>query len=135
MLVRDLMTPKVFSVRADKRLLVAREIMDWANVRHVPVVDAQNHLVGLITHRDLLRASISSQSTKVADIERRQHQWTIPISEVMRANVQTIAPDAPVKEAARLMRAGKVGCLPVVSEGRLVGIVTEHDLLKLIETM
>ena len=133
MLVRDLMTPKVFSVRVDKKLLIAREIMDWARVRHVPVVDTGEHLVGMISHRDLLRASIASVSTRVADVERRQHLWTIPISEVMQTDVHTIAPDAPVREAARLMRTHKIGSLPVVSDGRLVGIITEHDLLKLLE--
>jgi CBS domain-containing membrane protein len=135
MLVRDLMTPKVFSVRVDKKLLVAHEIMDWARVRHVPVVDAKNHLVGLISHRDLLRASIASVSTKVAAVERRQHLWTITIADVMTTDVQTIAPDAPVKEAARLMRLKRVGCLPVIAEERLAGIITEYDLLKLIEMM
>jgi CBS domain-containing protein len=104
-------------------------------IRHVPVVDAKNHLVGLISHRDLLRASIASVSTKVANVERRQHLWTITIAEVMQTDVQTIAPDAPVKEAARLMRTKRIGCLPVIAEECLVGIITEHDLLKLIETM
>jgi CBS domain-containing membrane protein len=133
MLVRDLMTAKVFSVRVDKKLLIAREIMGWARVRHVPVVDAGEHLVGMISHRDLLRASIASVSTRVAEVERSQHLWTIPISEVMQADVHTIAPDAPIREAARLMRTHKIGSLPVVSDGRLVGIITEHDLLKLLE--
>jgi CBS domain-containing membrane protein len=133
MLVRDLMTSEVFSVRVDKKLLIAREIMGWARVRHVPVVDAGEHLVGMISHRDLLRASIASVSTRVADVERRQHLWTIPISEVMQTDVHTIAPDAPIREAARLMRTHKIGALPVVSDGRLVGIITEHDLLKLLE--
>jgi CBS domain-containing protein len=133
MLVRDLMTPKVFSVRVDKKLLIAREIMDWAHVRHVPVVDAGEHLVGMISQRDLLRASIASVSTRIADVERRQHLWTIPINEVMQTDVHTIAPDAPISEAARLMRMHMIGSLPVVSDGRLVGIITEHDLLKLLE--
>lgn len=133
MLVRDLMTSKVFSVRVDKKLLIPSEIMGWARVRHVPVVDAREHLVGMISHRDLLRASIASVSTRIADIERRQHLWTIPISEVMRTDIHTIAPDAPVREAALVMRMHKIGSLPVVSDGRLVGIITEHDLLKLLE--
>jgi len=133
MVVRDLMTRKVFTIRLDKKLIVVREIMDWAKIRHIPVVDAQKRCVGLITHRDLLRVSISSRSSRIAKVERGQHLWTIPISEVMQSEVQTIGPDAPVRTAARLMRAKKIGCLPVVSEGRLIGILTEYDLLKLIE--
>jgi CBS domain-containing membrane protein len=109
--------------------------MSWARVRHAPVVDAHDRLVGLISHRELMRASISSVETCIADLERRQHEWTVEVREVMRTRVHTIGPDESVQEAARRMRSAKVGCLPVVSEGKLVGIITEHDLLRLVETM
>jgi CBS domain-containing membrane protein len=135
MQVRDLMTRKVFTVRADKKLIIVDEIMSWARVRHVPVVDAQDRLVGLISHRDLMRASISSVETRVAQEERRQHEWTIPVREVMHARVHTIGPEESVQEAAKRMRSGKIGCFPVVSEGKLIGIITEHDLLRLVEQM
>ena len=82
-----------------------------------------------------MRASISSVETRIANQERQQHEWTIPVSAVMRTRVQTMTPDAPVQEAAQRMRSAKIGCLPVVSEGRLVGIITEHDLLRLVEEM
>ena len=84
------MTWSVFTVREDKNLILVEEIMSWARIRHVPVVDAQNRLVGLISHGDLLRASISSVGTRIANEERRQHEWTIPVQKVMRTRVHTI---------------------------------------------
>jgi len=136
MRIADVMTTKIFSLRLDKKLFVAQQIMEWAHIRHVPVVDGLGHLVGLVSHRDLLRASISSVSSKVASIERNQHLSGIAVRDVMQIHVKTVSPDASVREAARLMLKEKIGCLPVVnSEHELLGIVTEHDLLKLIEQL
>ena len=129
MRVRDVMSAPVFTLRVDKQLIVAKSIMDWAKVRHVPVVDQDNYVVGMITQRDLLAHSISSLDLQVADIDRSQELWTIPIQRVMRRGVRTIGPNAPVQEAARLMREYKFGCLPVVEDEVLIGIVSEHDLL------
>ena len=133
MRVRKYMTEKVFTLRADKMVFIALDIMKWAHVRHVPVVDRAGRLVGIISHRDILEASISSFSTRIAKLEHDQHLWTIPIESVMRTNVVTISPDSRVQEAARLMREHKVGCLPVVENGSLVGIITEYDLLRVVE--
>ena len=134
--VADLMTRKVFTLEAEKRLFIAQQIMDWAHVRHVPVVDGQGRVVGLVSHRDVLRASISTLSSKVAKVESQQHLSGIPIRDVMRAPVQTITQDLSVQEAAKLMRRGKIGCLPVVNaELELIGIITESDLLKVIEQL
>lgn len=132
MLVRDYMTKDVFTLRVDKKLVIADELMKWAHVRHVPVVDQDGRLVGIVSHRDLLRASISSIETRVAAAEKRQHLSSVTVREVMQAQVQTISPDAPVQEAAKLMRERKIGCLPVVADGRLIGIITESDLLRIV---
>ena len=132
MLVRDCMTRQVFTVRSDKKLIAVREIMNWAHVRHVPVVDARGTLVGIISHRDLLYAAISSAAA-VSEVERTQHLWTVPIEKIMRTDVQTIGPDDSVRQAATLMRRSKIGCLPVVAGGKMVGIVSEHDLLGIVE--
>ena len=132
MLVRDYMTKDVFTLRVDKKLVIADELMKWAHVRHVPVVDQDGRLVGIVSHRDLLRASISSIETRVAAAEKRQHLASVTVREVMQAQVQTISPDAPVQEAAKLMRERKIGCLPVVTDGRLIGIITESDLLRIV---
>jgi CBS domain-containing protein len=127
-LVRDLMTTKVLTLQDDNKMIVVQEIMGWAHVRHIPVVDREHRVVGIVSHRDLLHAAISSVAA-ATPIERRQHLWAIRLSAVMQTQVQTIAPDATIQEAAARMRAGKIGCLPVVEMGELVGIISEYDLL------
>jgi CBS domain-containing membrane protein len=132
--VRDHMSTKVFTVRFDKKAIAVQEIMTWGRLRHVPVVDAHHQLVGIISHRDLLHAAVAS----VADVpaaERRLHLAQVPIVKVMQSNVTVIAPDASVQDAARMLRQAKFGCLPVVQDGKLIGIITEHDLLGIVENL
>lgn len=135
MKVKDYMTTSVFTVGMDKKMLIVREIMNWANIRHVPVVDADHRLVGMISHRDVLRASLSGLQLE-CEADQRHHLGSIEIDDVMCKNVQTIDAEAPIQAAARLMRSGQYGCLPVVdNKNRLLGIITEHDLLELVETL
>ena len=133
MRVRDHMTAKVFTIRMDKKLLAVDEIMGWAHIRHVPVVDAQGGLVGLLSQRDVLRATLSDLAS--TPVDRRNQLGHVSLSDVMRREVLTIRPDESVQSAARLMRRHKYGCLPVVEDGRLVGIITEHDLLEVVERL
>ncbi|TAK06950.1 MAG: CBS domain-containing protein [Candidatus Manganitrophaceae bacterium] len=135
MRVYDYMTQKVFTIRSDKKLFAAQEIMNWARVRHIPVVDQDNRLVGVVSHRDLLHASLSAIADPAPEVERKQFLSTIPIEKVMKTQVETIAPGAPIQEAAKLMRTKKIGCLPVVENGKLVGIISEYDLLQIVEEM
>lgn len=132
MTVRQIMSTKVFTVRQDKKLFVAGELMDWAHVRHVPVVDANGRLVGVVSHRDLLRASISSVETHIVQAERRQHLAQITVAQVMQTPTHTVTPETTVRQAAATMRTFHIGCLPVIERGALVGIVTAHDMLGLI---
>jgi len=133
--VRDIMTVKVFTIGADKKLFVASEIMEWAHIRHIPVVDRNNRVVGIISHRDILRASLSALDTRVAEAERRQHLSGASALAIMHHPARTITPNASVQEAAGVMRRFKIGCLPVVEEDRLIGIVTEYDILQLVEQL
>jgi CBS domain-containing membrane protein len=128
------MTKKVFTLCVEKKLVIAKEIMQWAHIRHIPVVDQQGHVIGIVSHRDLLHASISSM-TCTTEIERNQYLWSVLIDKVMQRDIKTISPDMKVKEAAGLMREQKIGCLPVVNQGKLIGIITEFDLLKIIEQL
>jgi len=134
MRVRDLMTTKLFTIREDKHLLAAEEIMAWAHVRHVPVVDKEGRLVGLLSHRDILGAAVSSLAVKIASAERRQHLAALDVRQIAHRPVTTIGPDETVQAAARRMRADGLGCLPVVEGGQLVGILTTTDMLRLLET-
>ena len=135
MRVRDLMSRPVFTLELGKHVIIASKIMNWARVRHVPVVDEENHVVGLVTQRDLLKFSIASFGPEPPEWEDSQDGWTIPIERVMRREIQTIGPEEPIQEAARLMRKHKYGCLPVVNGGVLVGIISEHDLLGVVERL
>lgn len=129
MKVHELMTPEPIVLMVDDSIDVAERFMEFAHVRHLPVVDGV-HLVGLVTHRDLLRASVSA----LAGVSRREEEglkMVIPIVEIMNKDVSTVGPTTDVKEAIELMTGHKYGCLPVVEDdNKLVGILTEADFLK-----
>lgn len=127
-LVKDIMTEVVEALRVGDSLDLADRIMRVGRIRHLPVVDGDDHLVGLVTHRTLLAAWVSHGSPgteRITDIARE-----IPIEMVMVKDVLTITPDAPAAEAARILEKHKYGCLPVVGNGKLVGIITEADFLR-----
>ena len=129
MRVRNIMTTPVFAVGHTDNLKVVEEVMEWKHIRHLPVVDDDGRLVGLITHRDLLRACVSS----VADIPQQEQDALlrgIPVRQMMRADVLTVSPESDVRAAARTMLDKKIGCLPVVENGKLVGILTEADFVR-----
>lgn len=133
--VSDWMTQKVFTLKEDQTLHIAKEIMDWARIRHIPVVDRQNRLVGIVTHRDLLRASISCLTSSVARMERDQHLWTIPVRKMMAIDLVTLGPEDSVRDAAKIMRSKKIGAIPIVGDDeKLLGILSEADLLRFVET-
>jgi CBS domain-containing protein len=125
--VEQIMSRKVVSITADDTLDIVKEIMDLGSVRHLPVV-RKGKLVGVVSQRDLLRASLSNVMGLPAD---EQHRFLkgVAISEVMSSPAISIAPDASVKEAARIMAKHKIGCLTVLKGEQLVGILTETDVL------
>ena len=131
--VADVMTRDVITLDREDSLADARRSMDQARVRHLPVV-AGGRLVGLITHRDLLAASLSVFSG-AGEREQRRLFAQIPVRELMHDAVG-VTPTTPVREAARILIESKFGCLPVVGDGDvLVGIVTEADFVRLAATM
>ena len=133
MIIRDLMSSPVFTIREDKQLLAVHEIMRWAHVRHVPVVDAGGAVVGILSHRDLLGAAISSLAIKISEVERKQDLAARNVRNVMPPVKATISPGERVQRAAQIMRHNQIGCLPVVEHRKLVGIITEADLLEVVE--
>jgi CBS domain-containing membrane protein len=94
----------------------------------LPVVDGEERVVGLITHRGILEAWVSHghPDEENADIVARD----VPVEMVMEKNVQTIGPQTPAADAARILETHKFGCLPVVENGKLVGILTEADFVR-----
>ena len=129
MRVKDLMSTDVFVLYAEDSLLIAEEMMQWKRIRHIPVVDRESNVQGLITHRDILRASISTIA-ELSSGERRAAQAGILLQDIMCTDIFTVGPEADIKEAARVMLDEKIGCLLVVEDRQLVGILTEADFLK-----
>ena len=103
--------------------------MTLGHVRHMPVVRA-GRLVGVVSERDLLRASLSELSSAFGSEQRRAFLQVVEIKRVMSSPPIVIDPDASVEEAALVMAERKIGCLPVVEGGRLIGMLTETDVLR-----
>ena len=119
--VHDLMTKEPVTVDADEEIDLADQLMQLGRFRHVPVLD-EGRLVGLITQRDLLRARAADAVTPPRYVKAR---------ELMTREVHAVAPDVLLLEAAQLLLERKYGCLPVVDDGELVGILTEADFVRL----
>jgi CBS domain-containing protein/gamma-glutamyl:cysteine ligase YbdK (ATP-grasp superfamily) len=117
--VGQIMTTDLFTVHPEDLIDLAASVMDWEHLRHVPVEDQEGKLVGLVTYRSLLR-------TVGQGAERAR---MVAVREIMRTDPVAIGPETPTIEAIELMRRERCGCLPVVEEDRLVGIVTESDFI------
>ena len=127
--VSSVMRREFASLRAGDRLDLADQVMKLGRVRHLPVLDADGKLVGLVSNRDLLEASLTSVLA-FAPEQRRGFLRSVEVSEVMSREVETVGPDTPLGVAANRMIRHKIGCLPVVSDdGSMLGLVTETDLL------
>ena len=122
--VDQLMTSDLFTVHPDELIHLAAHVMDWKHVRHVPVEDESQRLVGLISHRVLLRV-LARQATAGESSSTRAR-------DIMRVDLITVNPGTPTLDALELMREHKISCLPVVGEeGELMGILTERDLVRI----
>ena len=126
--VRDIMGKNVVRISVSERLSTVEDIMTLGHVRHMPVVRG-GKLVGVVSERDLLRASLSVLSEH-RGAERRAFLHVVEIARVMSAPPIVIGPDATVDEAALVMAEKKIGCLPVVENDHLLGMVTETDVLR-----
>jgi CBS domain-containing protein len=128
--VREVMQKTVVTISASETLSTVEDIMTLGRVRHMPVVRA-GRLVGVVSERDLLRASLSNLSSH-RDDERRAFLHVVEIARVMSSPPIVVEPDATVGEAALLMAEHKIGCLPVVEGDDLIGMITETDILCLV---
>lgn len=122
------MSRKVVGISADDTLRIVGEIMKLGHVRHLPVV-RRGQLVGVVSQRDLLRASLSNVMGIPKD-EQDVFLEGVHIAEVMSTPAISVGPEDPVQRGAGLMAEHKIGCLPVVEGGKLIGIVTETDMLR-----
>ena len=118
--IEQYMTTEVFTVQPEDPIDLAASIMDWERVRHIPVEDEQNRLVGLVSYR-----AIFSFFIRQGGAQRKME----PVRRIMKPDPITVTPETLTVEAIAIMRREKIGCLPVVQDGRLVGIVTYRDFM------
>jgi CBS-domain-containing membrane protein len=124
------MSSPVVTFFSEQTLPLAEDVMRFKHLRHLPVVDDDHRLVGLVTHRDLLRAQ-PSVLIGLSETERRARQADIRVDQIMERDIWTVGLDALASVAGCTLLDHKYGCLPVVDdEHRLVGIVTERDYLR-----
>ena len=125
--VREIMTSVVETLSVGDTLAVARRQIKRGRIRHLPMVDGEERLVGLITHRGILEAWVSHGHPNTETV--RSVSRDVPVEMLMERDVQTVDPETPAAHAASLLQKHKFGCLPVVEGGKLVGIVTEADFV------
>lgn len=131
--VREIMTGSPVTLKPEDTLDLANNVISLGRIRHIPVVE-DGRLVGLLSERDLMGAA----TTEIFGLKQKRKSAllkTVLIKDVMKKRVITVKPDTPIKDAAQLMADKKVGCVPVVITGALVGLVTTTDILRYVERL
>lgn len=131
--VRDLMERDVATLDAEDTLDLADDVMRLGRVRHFPVMSG-GRLVGMLSQRDLYRAAASSLLQLRYDTSR---EWLarVSVKSVMSTTLHTIGPDRALRDAVGMMLRERIGCLPVVEDGELVGLLSETDCLRQLSDM
>ncbi len=117
------MSTDLLTVNAEEAIDLVANLMDWHRIHHVPVEDNEHRLVGLVSHRPLLRF--------LASDEGRREEGPVPVSRVMITDLVTASPETSTLEAIDVMREHQISCLPVVRDDRLIGIITERDFMRI----
>ncbi len=134
MLIHEIMSPHPIVIEPDMSVTRAQRLMKEEKIRHLPVVQEGKGLVGLIT-RDALNRATPSELSSLTIWEINYHLDRIKVRDVMVKRVLTATEDTTVEDAARIMIDHKIGCLPVMRDGQLVGIVTDIDLLTALSSL
>ena len=124
LIVEEFMTTDLFTVQKDDILEFVANLIDWRRIRYVPVEDDKKHLVGLVTMRMIFNAYSNNVNHDEDVVES--------VEDIMIENPITIHPEASIMEAMDIMDSQKIGCLPVVKNNRLVGIITEQNYMKIV---
>ena len=130
MLVGERMSRPVISIPPQTRIQEALNLMKRESIRRMPVIDQQGRMVGIVSERDLLHAS-PSDATSLSIWELNYLLSKITVDDLMSREVMTVTEDTPVEIAARVMADQKIGSMPVVRDGEVVGMITETDLFKI----
>ena len=134
MRVRDYMTTSVTTLPDDARLLDAALLIRRTGKRHVPILDSEGKVVGIISDRDVSRLAPSMLAQMTPDDYNRVFEAT-PITKAMTKSPMSVSPDAPVAEAVALLYTKKIGALVAIEDGKLVGILTVSDMLGLLNEL
>ncbi|MGB5277251.1 MAG: CBS domain-containing protein [Gammaproteobacteria bacterium] len=126
--VEEFMTAEPWSMRETDTINDARQIMTEKHIRHIPVTDSDNHLLGLVTQRDILAATDPGVLTK-KDSTSNAAGTEVNLSAIMIRNVSVISRTDSLRTAAMCLQSHKYGCLPVMADDRLVGIITDSDFI------
>ena len=129
--VRDIMTTELFTLRADDSLETLYDAMDLRHIRHVPVVDEEGDLVGLVSQRDLLKGALGEAEALPVSV-RRDVLSEVKVGQIMTLDPEPVEPDEDLAIAGTTLLEYKFGCLPVCEGTKLVGIVTEADFVKMV---
>ena len=133
MYVKDLMATDVVTIGRNDDLRLVDDIMAERQIRHIPVLE-DDKIVGVVTQRDVFKARMSS-TMGYGEKGQRAFLHTVPVKEIMAHPVITVTPETLVTEATDLILTQGIGCLPVVQEDRLIGIVTKTNLLQRLRTL
>jgi len=134
MRVRDYMTTSVTTLPDDSRLLDAALLIRRTGKRHVPIVDPDGKVVGIISDRDVSRLAPSMLAQMTPEDYNRVFEAT-PITQAMTKNPMSVSPETPVAEAVALLYTKKIGALVAIEDGKLVGILTVNDMLGLLNEL
>jgi len=127
--VADLMTEEVVFARENDSLDVAYDAMEEHRIRHLPVVDSEKKVVGVLSQRDMVAAALfSKESLPFSQV--RDYLKNTTVAEVMSRGVETTDPEETIREAGLKLLENKFGCLPVVEGQTLIGIITESDFVR-----
>jgi acetoin utilization protein AcuB len=130
MRIKDIMTKNPITAESETLVLEAQKIMREHNIRRLPIVD-KGKLTGIITQHDLLAAS-PSPATSLSIYELNYLLSKMKVKDIMKKNPVTVGPDTPFEEALRIGQERKIGSFPVVENGKLVGITTESDIVRVL---
>ena len=128
--VRDVMSSEVTTLDVNDRLVIADDVMRLGRIRHLPVIDQDGSIAGVLSQRDLFRGALA-RSLGYGEHAQEKLLAILFVKDVLTRDPVTIGPDEPLANAARLMTERKIGCLIVVEDDKLVGILTEGDFVRL----
>lgn len=131
MFVSDWMTKKVYTINPESPLSDAIKLLREKEIKHIPVVDKKNRVTGILSDRDI-KEYTPSKATTLDIYELHNVLLETRITEVMKKKVVTVRPGLPIEEAAMLMYDKNIGCLPIVKDDKLVGIISDRDLFRVL---